>query len=456
MPTATQYQEYLRLLADPDKIVKIAKLEFLNFDGTVAFVVDNNYKRFYGGGNESRAFLQDGVLNVSLQNGQRRKANIVLENLDGAFDFAVNKLWFGQKIRLQEGVQLKDGTDFYLPQGVFYIDAPTLNWKPNSRQAEYSLTDKWSYLDGSVFGRLRNTYEIPAGENLFLAAQKILQYSRFSLKPTLNPVEMIDNVTPTFTDYYNSRITVNSSGQVRFNNQTPNEIRIEFGKTFADILLELNSLIAGWIGYDNTGTLNILPSENDIADQTKPIMWDYSTASKTFLGLTETSNIGDVYNEVTIIGESIDSDTSPVGRAINNDPNSDTSVGNIGLHSREPERASGYYTQQQCEALAAFRLKRSTVLQKSVTITSTQMFHLQENSLVTVQRTDKQGAPTERHLIQSFSLPIAQNRAMTITATSVTDYPQVTIEPPNVYGEPVTPTPPEPEPDTPTDEEVQA
>ena len=59
----TQYKEYLQKIANPDEIDKLAKLEFLNDDGTIAFVIDNNSQRNsigYSAG--SRAFLQDGTL----------------------------------------------------------------------------------------------------------------------------------------------------------------------------------------------------------------------------------------------------------------------------------------------------------------------------------------------------------------------------------------------------------
>lgn len=427
MPSAQQYQEYLKIIADPDSVNKLAKLEFLNDDNSVAFVIDNNYKRGYGGYSaNSRAFLQDGSLSVSLQNGKRRQASIAFENLDGAFDYAVNRLWYGQKIRLMMGVKLSDGYEFYLPQGVFYIDSPQLDWRPNSRQATYSLTDKWSYLDGTLFGKLRDTYQIPAGSNLFEAMLAVLQVSRYSLASTTDIMQMIDPIMPLFTDYYNTRTTV-VNGKIYTNNLVPYDIEVEYGQTYADILLELNDLIAGWIGYDNTGRLTVLPSENDIADQTKPVQWDFTTNSKTFLGLSETANIGDVYNEYTVVGEALDSDSAPVGRAINNDAASDTNIGRIGRKS-QVETASGYYTKEQCAALATFKLKRATVLQKSVTIDCTQMFHLQENNLITVHRTDKQGAPIERHLIQSYTIPLSQTGQMSITATSVTDYPNITIE----------------------------
>ena len=423
----TQYKEYLQKIANPNEIDKLTKLEFLNDDGTIAFVIDNNSQRNslgYSAG--SRAFLQDGTLSVSLQNGKRRQASISFANLDGEFDFAVNKLWFGQKVRLMMGVRLSDGTEFYLPQGIFYIDSPQLDWKPNSRQASYSLTDKWAYLDGTLFGELRDTYEVATGSNIFNAMQRILQISKYSLSPSARIIDMIDPIAPLFTDYFNNRTTT-VNGQAYANNLVPYDIVIERGGAYADILSELNDLIAGWIGYDATGRLTVLPSENDIADQTKPVQWDFTTESKTFLGLSETANIGDVCNEYTVIGEALDSNVSPLGRAINNDAASDTSIGRIGRKS-QIESASGYYTKEQCAALAVFRLKRSTVLQKSVTITCSQMFHLQENNLITVRRTDKQGSPIERHLIQSFTIPLNQTGTMSITATSVTDYPNITVE----------------------------
>jgi len=80
----------------------------------LAFSIDNNPKNRRAG-----AFLQEGELSVNLQNGQRRQASVTLSNLDGEYDFNVNRTWFGQQIRLMEGLILPDGMDYYLPQGYF-------------------------------------------------------------------------------------------------------------------------------------------------------------------------------------------------------------------------------------------------------------------------------------------------------------------------------------------------
>ena len=66
MPNAQQYQQYLKIISNPDKMTKLVRLDFLNDDGSVAFSVDNNERRGTNGYSaNSRAFLQDGTLSVS-------------------------------------------------------------------------------------------------------------------------------------------------------------------------------------------------------------------------------------------------------------------------------------------------------------------------------------------------------------------------------------------------------
>ena len=59
-----RYQQYLEALKEP--FIKRTKLEFLQPDGIVAFVLDNNAQN-----PRSNAFIQSGNLSVNLQNGKR-------------------------------------------------------------------------------------------------------------------------------------------------------------------------------------------------------------------------------------------------------------------------------------------------------------------------------------------------------------------------------------------------
>ena len=409
------WQMYLKALRGD--FVKLARLEFLNPDHTIAYALDNQ-----ASGSRKGAFLQDGTLTVNLQNGKRRTATVVLSNLDGAYEYSVNKLWFGQQIRLSEGLLLPNGKAYYIPQGVFYAVNPEEVLSPGNRQATLHLDDKWSYLDGTLFGRLEGTHEVPVNTNIFTAIQSVLQFERGN-------GYKIDDVIPIFTDYYNNQTTELPDGTTVSDLLMPYTYRCDSDDgTCADIILEMNKILAGWVGYDSTGRLRLDPSQDDILDTNKPILWQFTPTEKQFLGATYTTKNAEVYNDIIVTGEALDEYATVAGRASNFDPASDTNINLIGQKTRRITEA-GFASRRQCEDLAVFHLKRQSILQKSVTISSTQMFHIQENRLVTIRRPDKKGAPLERHLINGFTRPIGQTGNMNIQAVSVMDFPNATIVP---------------------------
>ena len=417
---ANSFNQYLEALKFPFR--KLAKLEFLQPDNSVAFSLDNNFKRGYRSKYDTRAFIQSGTLNISMQNGQRRKATVTLANIDGAFEYAVNKVWFGQRIRLSMGLVLPDGSEFYLPQGVFYINNPQSVFKPNSQQITYNLVDKWAYLDGTLFGNLYNTFLINretdgVNTNIFKAMQSVLSLSKMDLFTQTTDVGlMVDSVLPVFTTYYNGKTYSDGSLMT----DIPYTLRINATEgTLAKVLLELNEMLVAWIGYDQTGALRVDSSQTDINDAEKPILWTFSPENSNLLGITETAKNSEVFNHVLIIGEGLNGG-EVYGEAKNFNPTSDTNINLIGLHTYRESKAT-YWNSQQCTDLAEWYLKRKTALQKSITIESSQMFHLIENRLVAIKRTDKQGSPVERHLIESFTLPIGETGSMSINAASIYD-----------------------------------
>jgi hypothetical protein len=395
--------------------VKLCKLEFLQPDGSVAFVLDNNDQN-----PRSAAFIQEGSISVNLNNGQRRTANVTLSNLDNAYDYNINKVWFGQQIRLSEGLILPNGTEFYLPQGVFYIKDPEEVVKPGQKTASYPLVDKWAYLDGTLFGKVEGIYEVPVNSNIFEVVQSVLALPRGNGRA-------IDNTTPVFTNWYNGKTTALPDGTIVPLTNTPYTARIDSDNgSYADVLLDMNTMLAGWMGYDATGALRIDPSQDDIIDATKPIQYAFTPTEKQFLGATYTVKNSEMYNDVIVMGEALGTNPQARARAVNQDPASDTNIYTVGRKTNRLSQ-SGYYTNDICESLAVFKLKRMTVLQKSVTIESQQMFHLTENNLVTVTRPDRGGA-VERHLLTGFTRPLGQIGAMTLSCTAVNDFPVATIQ----------------------------
>jgi hypothetical protein len=207
-------------------------------------------------------------------------------------------------------------------------------------------------------------------------------------------------------------------------NMTDVPYTVTASNTFSELLLELNTIIAGLIGYDQTGALRVEPSQDSVSDSDKPILWYFTPENSQLLSVSESVNTSSIYNDVLIIGEGM-SGYEVYGRATNYDPASDINVNLIGRRIYKENKAE-YWNADQCVDLAEYYLKQMTVQNKSITIQCPQMFHLMENRLISVKRTDKPGSPVERHLIQSFSIPIGETGAMSINATSVCDKPLMT------------------------------
>lgn len=412
----TLFQQYLQALRGD--YTKIAKLEFLNPDGNVAFSLDNNALN-----KRSGAFLQEGTISCNLNNGKRRQATVTLSNLDHAYDFSAEHIWFGQQIRLSEGLILPDGTEYYICQGVFEIENPEEALKPGQRTATYSLVDKWANLDGTLFGNLVDVYEVTAGTNILDAMAATLLLDRFTMENGGD--SPIDPVAPLFTDYYNGKTQTLTDGTVVSLIEAPYDFLSASTGTLADVILGLNEMIAGDIGYNQNGRLVVNPSQDDILDINKPILWEFRESDKAFLGADYSPKPSEVYNDIIVVGATSDTNATARGRAQNQDPSSDTCITRIGRKTKRLEMPN-YYSDQMCQDYAEWQLKRYSTLAKEVTISSAQMFHIVEDELITVERADKPGSPVERHVVRGFTRPIGQTGAMTITCVSVNDYPQIT------------------------------
>lgn len=410
------YKQYLAQLKTD--FTKIAKLEFLNPDGGVAFALDNQAKN-----KRSRAFIQEGELSVNLNNGRRRQCSITLANLNDAYDYALNKVWFGQEIRLSEGLILPNGGEFYIPQGVFLVENPEEAFASNMRQVTYQMADKWAFLDGSLGGNLEGAYGVNAGTNILSAIATLLRLDRYTMEN--NGAFPLDSLAPIFTNYYNDKTQTLTNGDIVSLIEAPYDYLSSDEGNVGEVILGLCEMIAAWIGYNANGRLVVDPSQDDILDTTKPVLWDFSTDEKQLIDMRYAPKPAEVYNDVIVVGDTNKLNETPRGRAQNRDINSDTCISRIGLKTKRLHMQD-YYSDDMCQAYAEWMLKRYAVLGKTVSLSTTQMFHIAENQVITLMRTDKPGSPIERHLVQSFTRPIGQTGNMTINAVSVNDFPLVT------------------------------
>ena len=413
MTTSTErYAMYLRQLRT--SFIKVCRARFLNPDGSTAFSVERNPYQM-----RDMALISDqGTFTCKLQNGMRRSLSLTFVQITPEFDYNVNNIWFGTEIAWDEGLLLPDGTPFYIQQGIFGVENPEETINPEEKCARYNLVDKWANLDGKMTGNLEATYIADAGTSIFPPIAALLAEDRGNGRP-------LDNIAPIFTTWYNDKTQELPDGTTARLTDAPYTLMVEPG-TKADVILGFATMLNAWVGYDSSGALRIDPSQDDISDATKPVEWEFSEEEAQLLGRTYAVENTDVYNDVIVIGEQVSGQKQPAARAQNLDPASDTNVNLIGRKTLRIS-STGFGTTQQCIDYALWKLKRTTVLQKSVTIRCSQMMHIQPNQLVTIKRTDKPGNPTERHLVLGFSRPVSATEEMTINCVSVNDFPDVTL-----------------------------
>lgn len=406
------YEQYLQKIKTNFRTA--VKIEWINPDGTAYGNITND------------VVDMSGTLSVGMENGTRRTADITLINDKDKFPIDVNNIWYGKMLKLWMGVYLDDGTPYYLPQGVFYVTSVKETNTPSTRQVTLTLTDKWCFLDGTMCGNLEGIYLVPIGSNIYEATESLLLTSRFTGENVETNNEPITNaydcIAPSFSSYYIGKTYTDSTvapPKTYTALDTPFEIRMEYGKTYADVLLEFAKILGSYIYYDVDGRLTFEPTQDDITDISKPVLWTFTPTEKEFMSENSTHDFSSFYNDIIVLGYITDGKQA-TARSQNLNPSSPTSIPIIGIKTYPPYEDTAYYTNEQCQELADYYLKKQTIKQRSVTITSSPMYHLRENRLIQCIR--PYTLVEEPLLISGISLPIGTNGSMTINATSVNEF----------------------------------
>lgn len=367
------------------------KIEWLNQDESTAFEFTDSL------------YDINASSDVNYQNGSRRSCTVKIDNFRNRFPIDFNHIWMGQKFKLWKGIYLDDETPYYLPQGVFYVSNPNDVYNPTEKTVTLNGVDKWSYLDGTLHGVLTGTYQTNVDTNLFDATRKLLT---LPLGMGENDTTPIDPIPPFLSPYFLTKTTT-VNGKEKSVLDCPYTATVERGKSYADILLEYATILCAKIYYDVNGRLVLEPmidTADDITDTDKEILWDFTTEDPSFLGISQTYNFDKVYNDFIVLGNVVNGYQFK-GRVQNRNPLSDTSVQKIGLKTKEPYENNQYVSDEQCVELAKYYAKIDTAIQKSATISSVPLFHLDVDKLVTVS-TPNNGMSKELFLITGFSLPM--------------------------------------------------
>lgn len=434
------FDRYLKAIKEDFR--PAVKVEWLNPDESVNFEFTN------------ALYNIDVDLSVNYTNGSRRSCTLTLNNDRKAFPIDFDNIWIGQKFKLWMGIYLDEETPYYFPQGVFYVANPSDAYNPGTRTVTINGTDKWCYLDGTLYGRLTGTYQTNIDVDLYSAIRELLKLSRFKddFSGTDSKEEMVDPALPllspvlknktayvltidterdeekTYYEYNkDDGIYVEYAGDSlegkyikKYVWECPYTATVERGGTLADVLLEYATILCANIYYDVNGRLVLEPMidvAEDITDTNKEILWHYTVDEKTFLGLTQKYEFEKIHNDFIVLGNIVNGYQFK-GRVQNRNLLSDTCVQKIGLRTREPYEDNQYYSDEQCIELATYYAKTDTMLQKSGDISSVTLYHLDVNKLVAVS-TPNNNMSKELFLITGFSLSASGEMTLNISSVNI-------------------------------------
>jgi hypothetical protein len=333
----------------------------------------------------------NGSLSVKRNNGSRRSVNFDIINLDNTYIPNENNFYIRQKFRLNLGLEINN-EDFFLPQGVFVLDDPSVSSAFSSSLISINGVDKFSLIDGSLGGEIGYVYIININTDISQAIKSVLELVG-DTKPPLIDISLIGKTTPYTMTYQ------------------PND-------TLGQILIDLAQLYSCSCFYNQDGQLEVV---KDIDDNLKSSLWDFSPDQFVYQGATNQFRWSDLYTSVRVVGSNVNGvDVSHT--ATNNNLLSPTSVQNLEFDRIFYYQSDTLSTTQQCIDLSEYILKRKTAAQNSFQINSLAMYHLNVDEIVSL--TDpKLGLNNERILINNFDLQLNNAGTLSINAVKSKEIP---------------------------------
>jgi hypothetical protein len=357
------YNNYIAYMKNPNSAYQLlAKFELLHSDETV-------YQTF-------QAQVIGGSLTVNRANGVRRSVAINVHNINNLFTPDPMKFWVNDKFKLSLGYVI-NGEVYYREHGVYGLRNPSTSHEDSQQEAAITGIDKFAFLNGTLNGRLNATYTILRGTSVRTAISAILSLCNDNIPPLI----LID---PSIV--------------------TPYTIYKEAGETYADILLELNTIVAGNMFYDATGRFVCEP---DIPNTEKGCSFDFEDNLKVpiYSGINLVHDFESAYNIVMVIADNVAGNIA-TGIATNNDPTSSLSVLSIGEKLAPIIRNSVIDTDERAQDLANYEIKRYASMSVEGTITSIPLIELDVDEVVTV--TDvREKLDKEKFLINSITMPLS-------------------------------------------------
>ena len=374
------YEHYRRAISSPTSL-KIFRLYLLNDDETIRADV-------------SRYVTQANV-SFNHQQGQTRECSLTVINDDGFW--AINPIgkimWRGVKYRVDAGI-FYDGVAYWKRCGIFTPSEPS--YALDTKTISVQMFDKFALIDGTIGGKQPYKIKIPVGTKLKTAIRMLLSMERnnnalYDTKDFLFPSEY---------ENYKLPYTINQNVDV----------------SIGEIIIELATMIACDVFYNDYGNLVISNGVDTVAFETKPILWHYHADELQYAETNVNIQFKEWVNKVIVRG-AIEGGKQFYGEAVNTNPRSQTSVALNDTYSFQMTD-SKIYSNKLCEDRARYELKNKTVLTLQTKFKSIFIPHLIQNEMVKWDNKDL-NIYNKKFIIKSISIDITGSMLMDISLCNI-------------------------------------
>lgn len=333
-----EIQELINVL-ETKRYKPVERVSVLYPDETVNYIIPNNH------------IVQDGIqYTENYVNGSRRTLQLKIVNTsvikDSNIEYPympnVNGLWFGTKIKYEQGIEY-NGLEYYFPKGIYTVNNFDLQHNFSARDITYQCVDKFWLFEGTV-GILNDGYEIPVGTPCDDVFRDILNMSN--------------------SDGYVNDLKHCIIDSKYINWKTQATIRVDAGGTIADIIDQIATQMSAEYYYNTVGNLFIYPNNESMNDVSKPIVWSYDEQDTS--GLRYASQ-DDIVNVVKVTGNNVDGKIY-TATAKNTTLSSPINIYRVKERKMPPITSPNIVSDEMAKEFADFNLRRKTILSTKQTL----------------------------------------------------------------------------------------
>jgi hypothetical protein len=362
------FQDFLAKIKSP-YAQKLVKIEIMDETETILSTITPK--------------LISGDIQMSFDNGIRRTANMILDNSEFEFTPDVDNLWINTRFKLYTGLAMDDGTEYYVPRGIFLNSEVEITSNFSETVSTIGIYDKMATLNGELLGVLEAPYIIDVGSDISDVLTQLL-LDAGEVKPPIIDPSIIGETTP-FT------------------------IATTAGQTYYDIILSLCNMLTYTFFFDNLGFPRFQPP-TDLENSGS--VWDYDITQINYLGAQRRYAFPEIHNYVVVVGDNIDS-TIIKATASDTNPTSNTRIALIGKRTMVIED-SNIYNISLASQRAEYELSKAIAMIETINATSIPVDIIYPDDVITI--TDPAISLTgDRYLVKSVSFPLTTDGTMSLS-----------------------------------------